>query len=48
MTIVQQLCQWFMVFNANINNILVILRRSILLEQETGVPRENHRLAESR
>ena len=28
---------WFMVFNATFNNI------SVLLVDETGVPRENHR-----
>jgi hypothetical protein len=32
-----------MVFNATLNNILVILWRSVLLVEETGVPRENHR-----
>jgi hypothetical protein len=33
----------FMVFNATFNNISVILWRSVLLVEETGVPRENHR-----
>ena len=33
----------FMVFNATFNNISVILWRSVLLEKETRVPRENHR-----
>ena len=32
-----------MVFNATFNTILVLLWRSILLVEETGVPRENHR-----
>ena len=34
---------WFMVLNATFNNISVILRRSALLVEETGVPGENHR-----
>jgi hypothetical protein len=34
---------WFMVFNATFNNISVISWRSVLLVQETGVPRENNR-----
>jgi hypothetical protein len=34
---------WFMMFNATFNNISVILWRSILLMEETGVPVENHR-----
>jgi hypothetical protein len=29
--------------NATLNNISVILWRSVLLVEETGVPRENHR-----
>ena len=32
-----------MVFNATFNNITVISCRSVLLVEETGVPRENHR-----
>jgi hypothetical protein len=36
-----------MVFNATFNNISVILWWSILLVEETGVPRENHRPAAS-
>jgi hypothetical protein len=32
-----------MVFNATLNNISVISWRSVLLVEETGVPRENHR-----
>ena len=32
-----------MVFNATFKTILVILRRSVLLVEETGVPEENHR-----
>ena len=34
---------WFMVLNANCNNISVISWRSVSLVEETGVPRENHR-----
>jgi hypothetical protein len=33
----------FMVFNATFNNISVLSCRSVLLVEETGVPRENHR-----
>ena len=29
-------------FNATFNNILTLSRRSVLLVEETGVPRENH------
>jgi len=36
-----------MVFNATFNSISVILWRSVLLEEETGVPGENHRPAAS-
>jgi hypothetical protein len=32
-----------MVFNDTFNNISFILWRSVLLVEETGVPRENHR-----
>ena len=32
-----------MVLNATCNNVSVILRWSVLLVEETGVPRENHR-----
>ena len=32
----------FMVFNATFNNISVISWRSVLLKEETKVPRENH------
>ena len=32
-----------MVFNATFNNISVISWRSVLLVEETAVPRENHR-----
>ena len=32
---------WFMVFNATFNNMSVIPCRSVLLVEETGVPREN-------
>jgi len=38
---------WFMVFDATFNNISVILWRSILLVEDTGVPGENHRPATS-
>jgi hypothetical protein len=34
---------WFIAFNAILNNISVILWRSVLLVEETGVPGENHR-----
>ena len=34
---------WFMVFNANFNNISVISWQSVLLMEETGVTGENHR-----
>jgi len=34
-----------MVFNATFNNISVISWRSVLLLEETGEPRENHRSA---
>jgi hypothetical protein len=33
---------WFMMFNATFNNISVISWRSVLLVEETRVPRENH------
>jgi len=29
-------------FNATFNNISALSRRSVLLVEETGVPRENH------
>jgi hypothetical protein len=35
-------CVKVMVFNANFNNISVILWQSVLLVEETGVHRENH------
>jgi len=31
-----------MVFNTTFNNISVILWQSVLLVEETGVPKENH------
>ena len=40
-------CFWFMVFNANFNNISVILWLSVSLVEETGIPGENHRPAAS-
>ena len=36
-----------MVLNSTFNNISVISLRSVLLVEETGVPRENHRPAAS-
>ena len=36
-----------MVLNATFNNISIISWRSVLLVEETGVPRENHRPATS-
>jgi len=36
-----------MMFNAIFNNISVILWRSVLLVEETGIPGENHRPAAS-
>ena len=33
----------FMVFNATFNNIAVLSCHSVLLVEETGGPRENHR-----
>ena len=33
---------WFMVFKVTYNNISVILWQSVLLVEETGIPRENH------
>ena len=36
-----------MVFNATFNNIAVILWRSVLLVEETGVPAENYQPASS-
>jgi hypothetical protein len=32
-----------MVFNSTVNSISAILRQSVLLVDEAGVPRENHR-----
>ena len=37
----------FMVFNATLYNISVILWMSVLLVEKTGVPEENHRLSVS-
>jgi hypothetical protein len=34
-------------FNATFNNILAISRQSVLMVEETGLPRENHRPAAS-
>jgi hypothetical protein len=33
---------WFMMFKATFNNISVLSWRSVLLVEETGVPRETH------
>ena len=38
---------WCLVFNATFYNISVILWQLILLVEEIGVPRENHRLIAS-
>jgi hypothetical protein len=38
---------WVMVFNATSNDISVISWQSVLLVEETGVLRENHRPAAS-
>jgi hypothetical protein len=38
---------WFMVFNTTSNNISLISWWSVLLVEETGVPRENHQPAAS-
>ena len=41
-------CKWCLfVFNATFNSISVILWRSVLLVEETGVPGDNHRTAAS-
>jgi hypothetical protein len=44
--IIEFFCLWVrvrvMVLNATFNNILVILRLSVLLMEETGVPGKNH------
>ena len=40
---IQMLFVRIMVFNATFNNISVISWRTVLLVEETGVPRENHR-----
>ena len=34
---------WFVVFNATFNNISIISWQSVLLVEETKLPRENHR-----
>jgi hypothetical protein len=38
-----RVCDRIVAFNITFNNILVISWRSVLLVEETGVPRENHR-----
>jgi hypothetical protein len=38
---------WVLLFNATFNNISAILWQAVLLVEETGVPRENHRPAAS-
>ena len=40
-------CLFALLFNATLNNISVISWRSVLLVEDTGVPRENHRLVAS-
>jgi phage tail tube protein FII len=40
-------CGGIRVFNATFNNISVISWRSVLLVEDTGVPKENHRPASS-
>jgi hypothetical protein len=45
--ITEQVGLWFMVFNATFNNISVILWQSVLLLEETRVPRENYQSATS-
>jgi hypothetical protein len=39
----ERLIVYLMVFNANFNNISIILWLSVLLVEETGGPGENHR-----
>ena len=34
---------WFMVFNTTLSNSSVLSWRSVLMVEETRVPRENHR-----
>ena len=38
---------WFMILTATFNNISAISLRSVLSVEETGVPRENHRVVGS-
>jgi hypothetical protein len=45
---IMKMVGWFQVFNATFNNISVISWRSVLLVEETGVPRGNHRTVTSR
>ena len=40
--ITQPLDGWFMLLSTTFNNISVIMWWSVLLVEETGVPRENH------
>ena len=40
------ICLVFMVFNATLNNISVISWRSVLLVEETGVPKETTNLSQ--
>ena len=44
---IMKMVGWFQVFNATFNNISVISWRSVLLVEETGVPRGNHRTVTS-
>jgi RNA recognition motif-containing protein len=38
--VISMIFDWFMVFNVTFNNISVISWRSILLVEETGIPRD--------
>ena len=43
LSLIVWLVGWFMVFNATFNNISVKSWQSVLLVEETGVPREHYR-----
>jgi hypothetical protein len=47
LTIFVGLVGWLIALNVTFNNISVILWWSVLLVEETGVPKENHRTAAS-
>ena len=36
--VISMIFDWFMVFNVTFNNISIILWRSVLLVEETGIP----------